>query len=166
MPRCGPITESGKNRSKLNSLRHGLTSLEFMPCKKEECFFIDACQCSVVLGELYNKVAIGSPCPMEIYYYSWSVDRYSTALGKEQSEERKEDLHQLVLAELRLRRACQALAVCPQPGRLVPGPIPGYLRPAQSLYMRYKFEAQKHWHECLARLFPSYTLPEAWDDAT
>lgn len=164
MPQTGPITETGKRKSSLNSLKHGLNSPGLMSCKKAGCFFWDICSCRNTTGTLDINVDSGSACPIETFYYSWVLDRYGRAIGQEQNENKSEDLHQLALAEVRLRRACQALALYPEPSRLIPGPIPGYKRPAQSLFVRYKLEAQQHWHECIARLFPKYTLPRAWDD--
>ena len=73
----GPRTPHGKLISSLNSLTHGLASKGFLKCKKDTCSFIDICwlQNTDEGREIFSKVRVGDPCPLELAHYRDSIEQ-------------------------------------------------------------------------------------------
>lgn len=77
----GPRTIRGKASSRLNSLRHGMSSEGFLPCKHEYCYF--RCDCPLVnnargRAALY-RMRYGDPCPLELAYYLDTIEMLAQA---------------------------------------------------------------------------------------
>ncbi len=153
MPQTGPSTAVGKLRSSLNSVRHGFNSTGFLPCKRQRCYYWLGCPCRENNGHLPDEITYGTDCPNEIEYYHVLIEQYAKALGREGADH-SDEIHQLAMNEIRLRRVKAALAINPTPVRRIPSVVPGYDRPALALPFRYRHELTKKFYDQLSESFP------------
>jgi hypothetical protein len=153
MPQSGPTTEAGKLRSSLNSVRHGLNSTRFLPCKRQRCYYWLGCPCREPGGRLPDTIVYGTDCPNEISSYRVLVEQYGKALGGADTD-RSDEIHQLAMNQIRLMRVKAALAINPTLIRRIPSVVPGYDRPAPALPWRYRHELTKVFYEQLSKSFP------------
>jgi hypothetical protein len=155
MPKTGPTSAAGKRRSSLNSIQHAMNSERFLPCKRQQCFYWLGCPCRESDGHLPDYIAFGSPCPNEIAVYQELSEQYSRALLGNADVDNNDEIHLLVMSELKLMRARAALAIDPSPVRRIPNLVSGYDRPAPTLPFRYRYELTKIFYSQLSKLFPT-----------
>lgn len=147
---------ASKKRSAANSTKHGVFTHGIMSCKKIHCYYAELCPLCNLKEKTFNTdISYGDDCPIETDLFKSLKNNFVSAVNVSQ-EETKNNMENIVILILQIRRAQMMNAINPDFVRQVPSRFPGYTKPAFSLGVRYKRELSALLYKEIAQLIDDF----------